>query len=130
MNKLEQHHIKYEEIHGEDEIVMLSRSEHRLIHRELRADGAKPIPVNVIQAAHQRSPERKKYYENYCRSKCGKRTIKNLREKCRRIHFSEPLGNYTGLYEEIRYNPDTGSVTYSSMFRAVKGRKLIMVDVN
>ena len=129
MSELEQHHIRYKEIHGEDEIVMLTRSEHKKLHAKLRRTNGN-IPDAVRWAAHQRSPARKEYYENYCQSEQGKRTIKNLREKCYRMYFSEPLGNYTGLCEEIRYNPETGSVTYSSMFRASKGRKLITMEVN
>lgn len=56
MAELEQHHIRYEEIHGEDEIILLSHEEHLKVHREDHANGFKPIPDWIVRAAQDRSP--------------------------------------------------------------------------
>lgn len=53
--RLEQHHIKYEEIDDIDEIVLVTPAEHKRIHKELKANGAKPVPRQIIEAAFRRS---------------------------------------------------------------------------
>lgn len=70
--KLEQHHVRYKELHGEDEIVMLTISEHKRLHAELRANGAKPIPEWIIAAAHERSPKCKIRHKMWEKSEAGK----------------------------------------------------------
>ena len=79
MSKLEQHHIRYEEIHGEDEIILLSREEHRKVHREDQANGFKPIPDWIVKAAKSRSPGRKAAQAEYEKSDAGKVTIAKYR---------------------------------------------------
>ena len=46
---LVEHHIKYKEIHGIDETVFMSRSEHDKLHRRLRRAGKCNIPVENLQ---------------------------------------------------------------------------------
>ena len=56
-----QHHIKYLELHGVDEIVEITRSEHLKLHNRLRREGKCNVPVDVLRkisrAARERSPK-------------------------------------------------------------------------
>ena len=54
--KLVQHHVKYEELHGVDEIILLTPKEHMKAHRELKANGVKSVRLWRVNAAHKRSP--------------------------------------------------------------------------
>lgn len=72
MDELEQHHIRYKELHGEDEIIMLSHAEHRKVHREDKVNGFKPIPDWIVKAAYQRSLVGRNANSRYDRSKRGK----------------------------------------------------------
>lgn len=75
MSELEQHHIRYEELHGEDEIILLTSEEHKKVHREDKANGFKPIPKWISNAAHERSPAGKEQRNKYWKSEQGKATI-------------------------------------------------------
>jgi hypothetical protein len=52
------HHVKYKEIHGIDEIVIMPHNEHRKLHSRLRREGKCNIPTEELQkisvAASQR----------------------------------------------------------------------------
>lgn len=74
MIELEQHHVRYLEIHGEDEIIMLSHEEHRKVHSEDKANGFKPIPKWVVDAAHYRSPVHRAAKKRYRQTEKGKVT--------------------------------------------------------
>ena len=58
MKKGVYHHTKYIEIHGVDEGVVMSASEHKRTHARLRREGKCNIPSNMLkkvsQAAHHR----------------------------------------------------------------------------
>ena len=64
-----QHHIHYLEIHGYDEIVWMTKSEHTKLHRRLRREGNCNIPqkklARISAKAESRSPEGKKYQRKY-----------------------------------------------------------------
>ena len=74
MIELEQHHIRYLEIHDEDEIIMLSHEEHKKVHAQDRANGFKPIPKWIVDAAHARSPVGKAAKKRYRQTEKGKAT--------------------------------------------------------
>jgi hypothetical protein len=42
------HHVKYKEIHGIDEIVVMTAGEHIKLHRRLRKEGKCNVPVQVL----------------------------------------------------------------------------------
>ena len=48
MTDLVRHHIKYKEIHGVDEVVLMTRSEHFKLHRRLRDTGKCTIPSDDL----------------------------------------------------------------------------------
>ena len=118
MIKLEQHHIRYEEIHGEDEIIMLTHNEHKKVHREDRANGFKPIPRKIQQAARARSP------------KGIISQLKYEKQALKYIHFSESFGLDVLHKERITYNENNGNVSYMSILRPSRGRTLPIIEVN
>lgn len=63
MRKLIQHHVKYLEIHGVDETVWLTVSEHVKLHKRLRREGKCNVPSDelkkIAMAAHNRTPKRR-----------------------------------------------------------------------
>lgn len=115
-NRVEQHHVKYEEIHGEDKIVMLTSKEHKRLHLRLRKEGKCNISAKELEkiskAAMRRSPGAKKYRSNY-----------------QNIIFSESFGLRTRLHEVISYNQLTGHVRYSADFRGAVGYTLPKIDI-
>jgi hypothetical protein len=42
------HHIKYKEIHGVDEVVLMDKGEHCRLHRRLRREGRCNIPPKEL----------------------------------------------------------------------------------
>jgi len=47
--KLIHHHTKYKEIHGVDEVVLLTPSEHRKLHNKLRKEGKCNVPAQNLK---------------------------------------------------------------------------------
>jgi len=47
--KLIEHHIKYKEIHGVDETVWMTVSDHRKLHNRLRREGKCKIPIDELR---------------------------------------------------------------------------------
>lgn len=116
MKDLEEHHTKYKEIHGIDETIFLTRSEHRLLHKRLRNDGKCTIPVNILRAISKQA---------YKRTSKGK--ISNSKSKmrtCKTIQFYEQLIPNLRLQEIITYNINTGNVWCSSCFVPSNNKQL------
>lgn len=134
MNKLIQHHIKYEELHGVDEIVMLTRSEHKNLHDRLRNEGKCNVSVDELRKisskAHERTESRKAYARQYRTSEVGKVTYKRHEANRQCIGFNESLSKNVFFAERIRYNCVTGSVGYTARFQASKGYILPIVEVS
>lgn len=42
------HHVKYKEIHGIDEVVPMEKGEHNRLHRRLRKEGKCNIPQKIL----------------------------------------------------------------------------------
>lgn len=80
-----QHHVKYKEIHGYDEIVWMTWSEHQKLHKRLRKEGKCNIPADELQKistkAHKRTKKWDVYSKEYKKSKQWKEYIKNYRQK-------------------------------------------------
>ena len=132
---LEQHHVKYLEIDGEDEITLVTPEEHTQIHLNSERE---VIPARIVDAAHQRSPRRKAWVHSEAgkvarlrydqsdkgralqkrarNSDKGKATDKRRRQYLQSIHFSESHGTGTLLWERIQFNTKTGTVNYFSGF--------------
>lgn len=116
--KMVQHHVKYLELHGVDEVIMLTDSEHKLLHARLRRQGKCKVPVNdlkkIVLAAHRRTDMCKEYHQN----NIGK------------IYFTETVGKNIRLCEQLSYNNNTGSVYYSAAFGGYNGYTLPVIGVD
>lgn len=123
-----QHHEKYEEIHGEDKIVMMDVDEHRKLHARLRKEGKCTIPTEelqvISQAAYARTDKGKSYYQRY-----QKRYNRVLMNKRNCITFSEAVKTNVLLIERIIVNPNTGTIGYVSRFRSRSKVKLKFIDI-
>lgn len=122
--RMVEHHIKYKELHGVDETVWMTQSEHKTLHNRLRREGECNIPVDELRRISNRA---------YARTERGASLIKKNRtsEKGRAktkeynktnkyiFEFSEILGLNTKLVETVTYNKKTGSVSICSFFRMV-----------
>ncbi len=148
MSELMQHHVKYEEIHGVDEIVMLTRSEHAKLHLKLRKEGKCDVPANklceISDKAHRRSPKGKATSARYARTKKGKAQMDEYRQSeagklaairgasnlhPQRLEFSESFGRYTTFNEQIRYNEKSGAVYYVAYFQATCNHTLPVINI-
>jgi len=114
---LVQHHVKYKEIHGEDVIVLMTRSEHKKLHNRLRREGKCNIPAiklhTISNKAHKRTLSNKikqREYESKSRI---------------RMTFTENVGKNVSLYEIIDYNIHTNNFCYVSGFKTFHGLKLL-----
>lgn len=52
------HHIKYQEIHGVDEVIPMDPYEHRRLHARLRREGRCNVPEPVLGKISQRAHDR------------------------------------------------------------------------
>jgi len=118
------HHVKYKEIHGVDETVLLTLSEHNKLHHRLRKSGKCTVPVKELSkiscAANERTCKRKnskKMYNNSC--------VKNIQRIC----FVETPGPHVQLREQISYNKKNGKGYYSAWFSGNHGIKLPVIEV-
>lgn len=143
MSEFEQHHVKYKELHGEDEIVMLTHAEHRQLHARLRREGKCNVPADELEkvsdAARRRSPRGRKYAQSderklaakiHRQSELGRQTANKHEAYRQSIRFDESFGKYTLFREHIRYNHETGSVGYTAGFQARQGHTLLIVEVS
>jgi len=124
-----EHHVKYKEIHGVDETVFMSRSEHSILHRRLRKEGRCNIPseqlTKIANTAHNRTEKQKKYFKEYHQTNKMKLWQSDYAKKAYRfIEFVESLAPSIMLSERITYNSLTGIVSYTSQFKAYNGLKL------
>lgn len=129
-----QHHKKYEEIHGMDEIVWMTNSEHRSLHMRLRKEGKCTIPVDklrtIASAAHNRTEKGKKCIKEYIRSESSKQHHREYEiQNIQTLDFIETPGINTRFYEHIRYNRANGMVTYSASFMGTHRHILPVIDI-
>ena len=123
---LVQHHVKYKEIHGKDEVVMMEWGEHRALHRRLRKEGSCQIPREELH---------KIAHDAYRRTEKGMAKHKLSDDKYRklyrqRIDFNTLMIDHINLNERIDYNHKNGNVYCSSGFRSTSGRyKIISVEI-
>jgi len=102
-----QHHIKYKEIHGIDEIVLMPRGEHRALHNKLRKEGKCKICIDELHKIALRAHQR---------------TFESIR-------FDESVGENMRLWEWIKYNLNTGNVTYGSGLIGNHGKQTQVIDI-
>lgn len=135
MERLIQHHTKYEEIHGVDKIVLMTPSNHRLLHNRLRKEGRCNISTKelnrIATRAHGRTEKGKLAHRKSNQSAVSKKSQRRYkRENEQNISFHETLMPNVRLSEQLRYNNKTGNVMWSVYFQAGHGKKLLNIEVN
>lgn len=117
MTQIVEHHIHYKEIHGYDETIMMTKSEHQKLHIRLRNEGECNIPVNelskISKAASGRAGNTKGYHN------------KNI--KCKK--FSYPMKPYINLRTAIKYNEKLNSLSISSWFEGSRPNKMYFIEI-
>ena len=136
--RMVEHHTHYKEIHGYDETVWLTDSEHKKLHNRLRKEGLCNIHPDklckISQMAHKRTCRYKLgakiSQRTYNQSKHGKQIRTNYKNtNVGTIGFTETLGKNVEIYEQHIYNQSTGSIIYSARFRGKNGYKLPVIDI-
>lgn len=106
--KIVHHHVKYKEIHGVDEIKLMTQGDHLRLHNRLRREGKCNIPVKelgkITKSAYIRMQNQTKYIQ--------------------RIDLHTNVGKTVRLTETIMYNRITQHLTFISRFQATSGHKL------
>lgn len=134
---LVQHHIKYEEIHGVDEVVMMTPSDHKKLHNRLRREGQCTVPPSelykISTAAHRRTEKCKQamqqYYENEENGPRIRRMVDEYRRKnVEEMAFFERLDVGIYLKEHYRYNNATGNVWVSTGFHHTR-RDIVFINI-
>ena len=135
--RMVEHHVKYKELHGVDETVWMTQSEHKTLHNRLRREGKCNIPVDELRRISNlaygrtergrsvrtkirtsgKSRAHSKEYNNHTEVK--KRMYEYNKKNRYIFEFSEILGLNTRLVETITYNKKTGAVGICSFFRRV-----------
>ena len=123
-----QHHEKYEEIHGEDKIVMMEYGEHRRLHARLRKEGKCNIPTNQLRkigrAAYSRTEKGRKT------QRAANRSIDIKRRTYRKEkQFGESVGINFSVVLKIRITETTGHIGVYSHFVSHESRGLVYIDI-
>jgi len=134
--KLIEHHTKYKEIHGIDESLWMTPSEHRNLHNRLRREGKCDIPPNELakislmaSKRSQKGVQRRKEYIGEWRKtdKGGKYTRSQNRNF---IAFWETLAKNARMYETIYYHDNTGHLNVYSGFQYGRGKGFPTVQID
>ena len=107
------HHVKYKEIHGYDEIIELSKSDHVKLHARLRKDGKCNIPVDKLRKISN-APSNRIGYRN---EKIKEYKKKNYFSKS----FSIPIEKDVSVVQAVEFNIKTGNIGVYSRFLAWRG---------
>ena len=144
---LVEHHTKYKEIHGVDETVWLTDSEHKKLHKKLRREGGCKIPVDelrrISKSAYARTEKGKHVHKLYRNSASGIEAKKKYdrsdkqeqtrnkyyRYNVKTLTFSDAQCPNISLYEKIIYNMKTGCVSFRSAFLGEHGYKMLTINI-
>lgn len=138
--ELVEHHTKYRDIHGIDETMWMTPSEHRNLHNRLRREGKCNVSSEELEKISRETRHRgdrhkdqiirhtKKWYlteegKDYCVDRAKK--LKN-----NWIIFHETLAPNIRLHETIVYYDKTGTLTVSSGFVGDHGIKPLVVQID
>jgi len=122
--KIVQHHEKYLEIHGEDKIILMTASKHRLLHLRIRKEGKCKIPFEKLSAISTKAHYRTEYHKKKCAEQA-----KNYRHNMYRFFDLTHIAPYIQLRIDTIYNQKTGNVCIWSCFQVGHGKKLIVVNI-
>lgn len=117
MVELLEHHTKYKEIHGVDETIWMTRSEHQKLHRRLRRDGRCKIPVDELSQIADRA---------FNRTKKIRERQKKYNQNVKRYVVTETVLPYCQLVQIISYNLNNGVISFCSGFRCFRKKNRIV----
>lgn len=130
-----EHHTKYKDIHGSDETVWMTRSEHRNLHIRIRKEGKCNVSpeelANIslkVNKKGERFLNRIKEYDKTEKKKIYR--YKYYRENVKRKVYFKTLEPNVRLYEELSYNIMTSTLTLTSGFRGDHGIKLPIIQID
>lgn len=138
-NMLIEHHIKYKEIHGVDETIWMSQSEHLKLHRRIRREKRCNIPVNEMRIIASNAHKRTSKYKT---NKKISRSTPEYKEIARKYAleygrknkfckaFTTTFIKNVRLCEFINYNIKTNSLSITSRFQERYGIKLYYIDLD
>lgn len=135
---LVEHHVKYKELHGVDETVWMTESEHRKLHFKLRTESKCNVPSEKLKkisnAACKRTDKyKKKQTEYYQRLDIKKRVSEYVKEYSREnifsFHFFESMSINVRLHEVIGYNSKINTILYKCHFEGTNNHKLAVVNI-
>lgn len=108
-----EHHVKYKELHGVDETVWMTNSEHVKLHARLRKGGMCNIPSDELKkistAANSRTVKCKNYNNIYEKT--------HIRDR-RTMGFCDFMMPGVRHRERIVYNETTNTLFVSCAFEA------------
>lgn len=118
-----EHHTKYKEIHGYDETVWMTWSEHQKLHQQLRKEGKCTIPSDELRkisnAANSRTEKNQKYNKEYEKTHHRSRKV---------IGFTDIMMSGVRHIERIVYNETTSSLFISCAFEAPQAKLFYIGD--
>lgn len=132
-----QHHTKYAEIHGTDELKDLSLGEHIKLHRRLRREGKCKITVDKLRKisgiANKRTEKHKETMRRINKKRNKTEKIKQMKSDYskkaeRRIEFNETVSTNVLLFETIIYNALNGNVYITTHASGNHGLKLYEIN--
>lgn len=135
-SELIEHHTKYKEIHGIDESLWMTPSEHRNLHNRLRAEGKCNIPseelTKISVAAANRTEKNKQQQVEFHRTEKYRQYFSDRAKKLKNnwLVFDEILAPNIKLREQISYYYNTGTVSISSGFYGNHGIKIPTVQID
>lgn len=131
MTKMVEHHTHYKEIHGHDETVWMTKSEHGKLHYRLRKEEKCNISVNDLSIISKAASHRTDKYKEYRKTPPIKQyNTKYSKRNIFYYRFFESMKRYVSYREQIRYNIKTGSVGVTCGFTGNNNKKLYYIDTN
>jgi len=127
-----EHHIKYKEIHGYDETIWITKSEHNKInHRILFPEVSKEELKKISHMAQERTTKRRKYKRIYSKNNCEK-YYENNKEKFKfpKKFFNLYMMPNVKYNESIGYNKNTNNILIHCGFQTYHGKKLFYIDID
>lgn len=135
-SELIEHHTKYKEIHGIDETIWMTPSEHRNLHNRLRAEGKCNISSEELKkisiSATGRTEKNKQQQVEFHRTEKYRQYYSDRAKKLKNnwLVFDEILAPNIKLREQISYYYKTGTVTVSSGFYGNHGIKIPTIQID
>jgi len=135
-SELIEHHTKYEEIHGVDESLWMTPSEHRNLHNRLRKEGKCNIHpkelAKISVAAVNRTEKNKRQQVEFHRTEEYRKYYSDRMRKLKNnwIIFDTRLAPNVKLREQIVYYDKTGTLSIFAGFSGDHGITIPTIQID